>query len=279
MTQRLTQAFVDAQAANGGDRIVFDSQVPGLGLRITPAGTRIFIAQARVGGRKRRVTLGFASDMALARARTEALHTLAAMRGGNDPVIERRARLSAAAAKGTTIAALAEKWMADFVRPKLKPRTAFDYQQLLTKHILPALGHLTVANVSHEDVERLHVDMGRTPRRANYTIATVRTLLNFAIEHDLRPAASNPARGIKMYREKARERFLSEIEIGAAAEAIEQAEHEGKIGPSEQRGYASRCSPARVRAKSRPFNGAISTGSAGLSACLIARRTSRARSN
>ena len=231
MTQRLTQAFVDAQAANGGDRIVFDSQVPGLGLRITPAGTRIFIAQARVGGRKRRVTLGFASDMALARARTEALHTLAAMRGGNDPVIERRARLSAAAAKGTTIAALAEKWMADFVRPKLKPRTAFDYQQLLTKHILPALGHLTVANVSHEDVERLHVDMGRTPRRANYTIATVRTLLNFAIKHDLRPAASNPARGIKMYREKARERFLSEIEIGAAAEAIEQAENEGKIGP------------------------------------------------
>ena len=73
--------------------------------------------------------------------------------------------------------------------------------------------------------------MGRTPRRANYTIATVRALLNFAIKHGLRPAASNPARGIKMYREKASERFLSETEIGAAAEAIEQAEREGKIGP------------------------------------------------
>jgi integrase len=227
VTQRLTQAFVDAQAADGSDRIVFDSQLPGLGLRITPTGTRIFLAQARVGGRKRRVTVGFAADMTLTRARSEALHALVAMRGGRDPVLERKARQSAS----ITIAALADKWMADFVRPKLKPRTAFDYERLLAKHILPALGHLTVADVSHENIERLHVDMGKTPRRANYTIATVRAILNFAIKHGLRPAASNPARGIKMYREKARERFLSETEISAAADAIEQAERGGKIGP------------------------------------------------
>ena len=231
MTQRLTQAFVDAQAGDGSDRIVFDSQLPGLGLRITPTGTKIFVAQGRVGGRKRRITLGFAPDMTLAKARTEALQALAAMRKGIDPVLDRKARLSADAAKSTTIAALADKWMVDFVRPKLKPRTAFDYERLLAKHILPALGHLAVADINHENIERLHVDMGKTPRRANYTIATVRALLNFAIKHGLRPAASNPARGIKMYREKARERFLSETEIGAAAEAIDQAEREGKIGP------------------------------------------------
>src|SRR5262249_19121027 len=139
--QRLTQAFVDAQVADDRDRIVFDSQVSGLGLRITPTGTRIFVVQARVGGRKRRVTIGFAPEMTVAQARTEALHTLGAMRSGRDPVLERRARLSASAARGTTVASLADKWMADFVRPKLKPRTALDYEQLLAKHILPALGH------------------------------------------------------------------------------------------------------------------------------------------
>jgi integrase len=227
VTQRLTQAFIDAQAATGRDRIVFDSQVPGLGLRVTPTGKRIFVAQARVGGRKRRVTLGFAPAMTLAQARTEALHTLAELRRGKDPTHERKARQSG----NVTVAALAERWMADFVRPKLKPRTVFDYERLLAKHILPTLGHLPVAHIGHEDVERLHVDMAKTPRRANYTIATVRALLNFGIKHGLRPAASNPARGVKMYREKARERFLSEAEIGAAAEAIEQAEQEGKIGP------------------------------------------------
>jgi hypothetical protein len=155
VTQRLTQAFVDAQAADGRDRIVFDSQVAGLGLRVTPTGTRIFVAQGRVGGRKRRVTVGYAPDMTLSRARTEALHALTAMRSGRDPVAERRARASAAAARGTTITALADKWMADFVRPKLKPQTASDYQKLLAKCILPTLGHLAVADISYRDVERL----------------------------------------------------------------------------------------------------------------------------
>ena len=42
--------FVYQASASGRDRIVFDSQQPGLGLRITPIGTKIFIAEARVSG-------------------------------------------------------------------------------------------------------------------------------------------------------------------------------------------------------------------------------------
>jgi hypothetical protein len=80
VTQRLTQAFVDAQVADGRDRIVFDSQLPGLGLRVTLTGKRIFVAQARVSGRKRRITVGYAPNMTLSKARIEALQTLAAMR-------------------------------------------------------------------------------------------------------------------------------------------------------------------------------------------------------
>jgi integrase len=231
VTQRLTQAFVDSQAADGRDRIIFDSQLPGLGLRVTPTGTKIFVAQARVSGCKRRITVGFASELTLAKARAEAAHALMAMRNGVDPTADRKARLRAAAAKGATLRQLAETWSADFLRPKLKPRTAFDYEQILGKHILPRLGNLTVAEIDREHIERLHVDMGKTPRRANYTIAVVRALLSFAIKRGLRPPASNPASGIKLYREQVRERFLSESEMGAAAEAIARIEQEGKVGP------------------------------------------------
>jgi integrase len=73
--------------------------------------------------------------------------------------------------------------------------------------------------------------MQATPRRANYTIATFRALMTFAEDCGLRPPMSNPARRIKMYREKARERFLSEEEIGKAAESIQEAERAGRIGP------------------------------------------------
>jgi integrase len=67
-----------------------------------------------------------------------------------------------------------------------------------------------------------------TPRTANQAIAIVRALLGFAVQHGLR--TGNPAAAIKAYRENKRERFLSEAEIGAAADAITQAESRG-IGP------------------------------------------------
>jgi integrase len=229
VTQRLTQAFVDTQAASGRDRIVFDSQLPGLGLRITLTGKRIFVAQARVAGRKRRITIGYAPDMSLSQARSEALQTLAAMRGGIDPTADRKARLRASVAKTITVKDLSDRWLNEFVIPKLKPRTVLDYKQLLTRPILPTLGNYTVAEIDRGHIEGLHLGLKNTPRRANYAVTVVRALLSFAVRHGLR--ANNPAAGIKLYRENKRERFLSEAEIGAAADGITAAETDGTIGP------------------------------------------------
>jgi integrase len=77
----------------------------------------------------------------------------------------------------------------------------------------------------------LHLAMQSTPRRANYTVSTVRALMTFAERCGLRPPMSNPAKGVEMYRERQRERFLSEGEIGRAAEAITAVEQARKIGP------------------------------------------------
>jgi integrase len=226
---KLTEAFVGSLKP-GRDRIIFDAH-PGFGIRIRPTGTKIFIAQARVAGRKRRITIGYHPELTVAEAREQAQQVLADIRQGKDPVVERNIRLKAAAAGEMTIAQLADKWLADYVRPKLKPRTVFDYERLVARHIKPALGHLLVAGIGRDDVVRLHVDMARTPRRANYTVTVVRAILNFGIDLGYRPPASNPARRIKLYRERVHERFLSEDEIGKAADAILQAEREGKVGP------------------------------------------------
>ena len=188
---KLTERLVESMAP-GRDRIVFDT-TPGFGIRVTPTGTKIFIAQARVAGRKRRVTVGYYPELTVMQAREQALQALADMRHGNDPVVERKARVQAAAAGEMTVAELCDKWLADYVRPKLKPRTVLDHERLIAKHIKPALGHLSVARVGRDDVVRLHVDMQHIPRRANYTVSVVRALLNFGIDLGLRPPASNPA--------------------------------------------------------------------------------------
>jgi integrase len=225
MPVRLTEAILDSLTPSDHDQFLFDSMLATFGYRLTPAGRGIFFA-----GKPRR-TIGYRPPLTVKEAREQAHHMLADIRQGRDPVIERKARAARMAAGTMTVAQLAEKWLSTYVRPKLKPRTAFDYERLLAQHILPALGDLPVAAVERSDVERLHVAMARIPRRANYTISTAHVLFNHAIDLGLRPPGSNPARRIKRYRERARERFLSEVEIAKAADAIEQAERAGRIGP------------------------------------------------
>lgn len=76
-----------------------------------------------------------------------------------------------------------------------------------------------------------HANLHDTPGRANRAVSALRALMTYAEDVGLRPVHSNPARKIKLYRERGRERFLSEAEISKAAEAIAAVEREGKIGP------------------------------------------------
>ena len=134
------------------------------------------------------------------------------------------------AAGQITVGELADRWLAEYVRPKLKPHTISDYERLVEQRIKPRFGALPVALVSEGDVISFHASMANTPRRANYTIATFRALMTFAEDIGLRLPHSNPGRKVRMYRQGVRERFLSEEEIGKAADAIASAEADGKIG-------------------------------------------------
>jgi integrase len=225
MPVRLSEALLDSLKPSDRDQFLFDALLATFGYRLTPAGTGIFFVD------KPRRRVGFRPPLKVADARELARQMLVDIRAGRDPALELEARARAAKAGETTITQLAEKWMADYVRPKLKPRTVFDYERLLAQHILPAVGHLSVARINRDDVTRLHVAMAKTPRRANYTVSTLRAMMGFACDLALRSPLDNPCRRIRLYREGKRERFLSEDEIGKAAEAITAAKRAGKIGP------------------------------------------------
>jgi integrase len=231
MQDRLTQELVADLPIDGRDRLIFDARQPGFGVRVTPAGTKIFIAQARVDGRLRRLAVGRFPATSVAEGREAARSALQDMRAGRDPKSEQAQRTRAIEAGATTVAMFSDRWLDEYVRAKLKPRTIDDYERLIEQKIIPALGHLIISRVAKEDVLKFHADMRAMPRRANYAVATFRALMTYAEDCGLRPPMTNPARRIKMYRERPRERFLSEDEIGAAAEAIATAEREKKIGP------------------------------------------------
>lgn len=231
MPQKLTQDLVESLRTAERDQVVFDTLVSGFAVRVTPAGAKIFVVQAWAGGRKRRLKVGTFPEISVADARRDARGVLQDLRAGRDPVAEKAARRQAIEAGQVTVTELADRWLREYVHPKLKPRTAADYVKLVEQYIKPSWGHLPVGQVTKDHVIPVHAKMARTPRRANYVAATFRALMTFAEDVGLRPPMSNPVRRLKMYREGKRERFLSEPEIAAAADAIATAEQEGKIGP------------------------------------------------
>ena len=121
MPVRLTEALLAGIAPSDRDQFFFDSLLATFGYRLTPQGRGIFFV-----GKPRR-TIGYRPPLKVAEAREQAHAMLADIRQGRDPVLESKARESRAAAGQMTIAQLCDKWLADHVRPKLKPRTVFDY--------------------------------------------------------------------------------------------------------------------------------------------------------
>ena len=66
MRVKLTKRQVDAaEAADDRDAFLWDSELRGFGLKITPAGRKVYVLQYRMGGRGspvRRYTIGNRGD-------------------------------------------------------------------------------------------------------------------------------------------------------------------------------------------------------------------------
>ncbi len=234
---RLTKRAVDA--ANAGDRtaIVWDDELRGFGLRVTPNGVKSYILNYRVGhGRNapmRRITIGkHGSPWTPESARREALRLKGNVTSGADPVAERKA-----VAKSMTLGDLCALYFAEGARHK-KPSTLKSDEGRLRNHVLPLLGRRRIDQITRADVERMFIDVseGRTahpaPRArprgsvasggrgtAGQALAVLGAVMSFAMARGL--IDTNPVRGVKKPQARKMERFLSEAEIARLGEALE----------------------------------------------------------
>lgn len=226
MQAKLTKRIVDAATdRNGRDAWVWDTEIKGFGLRVRRNGHRVYVLEYRpgAGGRsapKRRVTIGkHGSPWTPEAARNEARRLLGIVAAGSDPALDKAGRKAA-----PTVADMAQRFLEEHADTKRKPATAKQYRRLLIQFIGPAVGRKKVADVTRQDVMRLHSGMSKTPYQANRSLALVSTMFNFAELAGERAANSNPAIGVERYREAARERILSVDELGWLGEAMRDAE-------------------------------------------------------
>jgi Arm DNA-binding domain len=80
MAGRIVQrTIVKLTAPEHGNRIEWDAEIPGFGVRITSAGVVAFVLDYRISGRKRRYTIGRFPELTATAARERALQ----LRGGS----------------------------------------------------------------------------------------------------------------------------------------------------------------------------------------------------
>jgi len=58
MQARLLKRAIDSLIVNGSDYVVWDTQLSGFGIRVSPNGRKTFLIQYRFHGKSKRVSLG-----------------------------------------------------------------------------------------------------------------------------------------------------------------------------------------------------------------------------
>lgn len=212
MNTKLTKSFVERVPVGTRDKIIWDSEIKGFGLKVTPKGHRSYFVKYRVGGggqgRQRKPSLGAHGILTCEQARQMARKWLAEARDGNDP-LETRQMLS----KAETVSDLIAEFMERYAPSHMKTATRDAAKDYHDRIINPALGKMNVTNVTRPDISRLHGKLSATPYQANRVLSALSSLFNRAEEWGYRDEGSNPCRHVKPYPEKPRERSLSQEEI------------------------------------------------------------------
>ena len=223
---KITNRIVSSVSPGQKDVFVWDSELAGFGLRVLPSGRRSYVIQYRAGGRQRRFTIGPHGVFTPTQARQRAAKLLADVRDGGDPAERRHEETNA-----PTLAQFSETYLERHARPKKKKSSAKEDERLFAKEIVPVLGKRRMASLTHADVDRFHASLHASPVTANRALALLSTTCQMAERWGVMPPNSNPCRGVKRYKERPRERYLSSVEVARLGDLLRELERYGSEPP------------------------------------------------
>ena len=212
---KLTEARVRAiTAAEQGKRIrVFDAEQPGLLLRVTDTGSKSWKLLRKIGGKVVEATIGGWPALPVEQARKEAARMLVDLRQGINPSDAKRA-VRQEATLGELFAVYLEQ------HAKVHKRTWLGDEQLFKRYLVGWKGK-RLSELTPMDVQDWHARIGKEHGQtaANRGHSLLRKMLRFAGSRGWQ--GSNPAVGVRRFREQSRERFLDGEELRALFAALD----------------------------------------------------------
>jgi integrase len=245
---KITKEFIDKLAAKGREFFEWDAEVRGFGVRVMKSGRMSFIVQYKTPqGATRRMVIGQVGALTPDQARKLAKARLAEVEQGRDPSAQRheaRTALTVDELCGQYLeAARAGLVLTRFRKPK-RPRTIYDDEGRVLRHIKPLIGNLVAANppLTAAVVQRMAdaIAAGKTAgtfktksrgvaKVAGAAAAAARTvellggIWSWAERRGL-VSGPNPARGVEKHKCDAKERFLSPDELARLGAVLREQE-------------------------------------------------------
>ena len=199
---RFTDAYIKSLKPTANRYELYDANLAGFGIRVSPSGVKSWMAFSRNMGRKTRVTLGRYPQMSLGIARQRAMNALMEMADGE---FQRSIKLQ-----------LFEHALDDWYKKDQEQNKSFlQVKNAMELHVRPRLKDFKLANIEKRDLikilDRIAV---KTPTQANRVLAFTKRFFNWCVSRDL--LAISPANGIaKAKTEVSRDRVLSKDELTA----------------------------------------------------------------
>ena len=200
---RLSESRIDALEPRKSPYDVRDGDLKGFGVRVLPSGAKRFFVHSQHEGRRVWKTVGDAACMDLDTARLRARELLAAIRRDEEGTALPEERL---------FEAVAEEVFCRYGR-HWKPGTMRVNRKYFENTILPRFRGRNIADITKRDVQDWFASLHATPVAADRSAPILSVIMRQSEIYGYRPEGSNPCAGIRRYRRKGRERFLSEPEL------------------------------------------------------------------
>jgi len=206
---RLTASTLStAQLAGKSEKIFFDDELPGFGLRIRESGSKTFVFQYQLGAKQRRMSLGVATETNVNSICKIAEKLHARVKLGEDPAIT---RVQTKAAAVHTVKSVAEEYLQHHKRG-WRPRTYVNAARNLLSYA-KALHPLELRKITRANIAAVHASVTRSAGApsANRVRASLSGLFTWAIENGR--VETNPVINSPRHEEESRERVLTPNEL------------------------------------------------------------------
>ena len=197
---------------NGQRAYYYDTKVRGLAVAVSPMGKKVFIVYRKVMGRPQRITIGPYIDLSIDQARKEAERMNADIALGKNPAADRKALR-----QESTLKDLFTRYLEKQAKPF--QRTWRNDESMYNAH-LENWQFRKLSSIARTDVQALHARIGNNSGKvaANRVVQLLRRLFEYANENGWE--GENPAKKIRFFPERKRERFMDGTELRAFFQSL-----------------------------------------------------------